>query len=484
MDKSGFGLGRLAVMVGFALSCFGLLLFLWLAFGGPVPLKPKGYQFDVAFPDAATLADEADVRIAGVSVGRVVAREQAPEGNLQLATIELDSKYAPLPSDARAMLRQKTLLGETYVELSQGSQEAEPLEEGARLADGQVRDAVNFDEFLRTFDPATRKAFQRWQQGMAESTEGRAQDINAAIGNFAGFSESASDVLRILDRRREALRALVRETGTTFAAINRDQAALRTLITRNRQVFDTLAAEQESLTEIFQVLPTFQRESRATMTRVADFAERTEPLVTDLEPVLRDTVPTLRNVGRLSPDLRALFNDLPQLVRAGDRGLPALARVLRGLDPTLADLGPFLQQLNPILEFLELYQATVTDFLNVGPSAIKTQLAPPPAGNSMGHVLPQTIVLGSQSVPQPVDADPNNRGNAYFSPDAFRGESGANGFLTLPSWECPNGEHPQRGEEQGCYLHRAFEFLGDVRKYPRVGPAPPGGATRGRGVRR
>ena len=23
----------------------GLLLFLWLAFGGPVPLKPKGYRF-------------------------------------------------------------------------------------------------------------------------------------------------------------------------------------------------------------------------------------------------------------------------------------------------------------------------------------------------------------------------------------------------------------------------------------------------------
>src|SRR5437773_656267 len=27
------------VMVGFALSCFGLLLFLWLAFGGPIPLS-------------------------------------------------------------------------------------------------------------------------------------------------------------------------------------------------------------------------------------------------------------------------------------------------------------------------------------------------------------------------------------------------------------------------------------------------------------
>ena len=41
--------GRIAIAAGFALSCFGLLLFLWLAFGGPIPLKSKSYRVDVAF---------------------------------------------------------------------------------------------------------------------------------------------------------------------------------------------------------------------------------------------------------------------------------------------------------------------------------------------------------------------------------------------------------------------------------------------------
>ena len=39
-------------MVVFALSCFGLLLFLWLAFGGPIPLKPKGYRVSASFAEA------------------------------------------------------------------------------------------------------------------------------------------------------------------------------------------------------------------------------------------------------------------------------------------------------------------------------------------------------------------------------------------------------------------------------------------------
>ncbi|MCW3049898.1 MAG: virulence factor Mce family protein, partial [Solirubrobacterales bacterium] len=66
MQKQAPTLGRLLVMVIFALSCFGLLLFLWLSFGGPVPLKPQGYRFKVAVPEATQLGLEADVREAGV----------------------------------------------------------------------------------------------------------------------------------------------------------------------------------------------------------------------------------------------------------------------------------------------------------------------------------------------------------------------------------------------------------------------------------
>ena len=71
MVKQAPTLPRLVTMVLFALSCFGLLLFLWLAFGGTVPLKPKGYRFHTSFAEAGQLALEADVRISGVPVGKV-----------------------------------------------------------------------------------------------------------------------------------------------------------------------------------------------------------------------------------------------------------------------------------------------------------------------------------------------------------------------------------------------------------------------------
>src|SRR3954467_8135336 len=121
---------RLLTMVLFALSCFGLLLFLWLSFGGSAPLKPKGYRVEVAFPEATQLGDYADVRTAGVSVGKVRKKDLVDHGNRTLVTIELDRRFAPLHSDAKAILRQKTLLGETYVELTPGTKRSPVVPEG------------------------------------------------------------------------------------------------------------------------------------------------------------------------------------------------------------------------------------------------------------------------------------------------------------------------------------------------------------------
>jgi ABC-type transporter Mla subunit MlaD len=161
MRTSGPKPGQLAAMVIFTFSCFGLLLFLWLSFGGAIPLKPKGYRFEVAFPEATTLAEQADVRIAGVSVGKVVHKVRDPRGNRTLATIELERRYAPIHRDARAMLRQKTLLGETYVALTPGSRGAPQVGEGQKLPDAGVDDTVELDEVLKIFPKETRTSTTR-----------------------------------------------------------------------------------------------------------------------------------------------------------------------------------------------------------------------------------------------------------------------------------------------------------------------------------
>src|ERR1044072_6850271 len=188
---------RILIAAGFALSCFALALFLWIAFGGPIPVKPEGYRFEVPFTEATQLAQESDVRISGVSVGKV-KRIDLGDNSDAIATVELDSKYAAIPSDTRAMLRSKTLLGETYVELSPGSNEAPPLPEGDTLPPAQVAQSVQLDEIFRTFDTRTRAAFQQWMQGAAGALHGRGQDLSTAFGSLRDLAPPARRAPRIL----------------------------------------------------------------------------------------------------------------------------------------------------------------------------------------------------------------------------------------------------------------------------------------------
>ena len=53
METGNPSVTKIVTMVLFALSCIGLLLFLWLSFGGTIPFNPQGYRFQVAFPNAA-----------------------------------------------------------------------------------------------------------------------------------------------------------------------------------------------------------------------------------------------------------------------------------------------------------------------------------------------------------------------------------------------------------------------------------------------
>src|SRR3954469_1193673 len=182
MQKQAPTFGRLLVMALFALSCFGLLLFLWLSFGGSVPLKPKGYRVQVAFPEATQLGEFADVRTAGVSVGKVRTKRLDPKGNRTLVDLGVARRLSPLPANAKAILRQKTLLGETYVELTPGTKDAPFIPEGGRLKNSQVSNTVELDEIFRTFDPQTRKAFQDWQQNLGQAINGRGADLNHPTG--------------------------------------------------------------------------------------------------------------------------------------------------------------------------------------------------------------------------------------------------------------------------------------------------------------
>src|SRR4051794_11475861 len=442
MQKSAPTLPKLLTMVVFALTCFGLLLFLWLSFGGPIPLKPKGYRVKVAFPEATQLGLEADVRVAGVSVGKVVKKDVDPaHPNRTVATLELTNRMAPLSRDARAILRQKTLLGETYVELTPGSQRAPKVPENGWLADSHVAKTVELDEIFKALDPVTRKAFQNWQQSLAKSigkgNNQRGQDLNDAFGNLPGFSQDADSVLNVLDEQSAEVRSLVRNTGQVFGALNSNQAQLHNLITNSSDVFSATQKEKEALAQTFQIFPTFLDESKATFAKLETFSKNTDPLIQELRPAIQDLRPTLVNTRALSPDLQHLFRNLSPLITASKTGLPALRDVLDATGPVLQQLQPFLENLNPVLQWLEYNQRLVGDFISNGAGALVDTVPVQRPNEEVGHYLRQFAPTGPETLAIWPNRPSFNRGNAYLPPTAYSGPERAKQMI-VPSFDCKN----------------------------------------------
>jgi virulence factor Mce-like protein len=416
MQKQAPSFWRIAAMVIFALSCFGILTFLWVSFGGSVPLKAKNYEVRVQFPEATTLAEQADVRISGVPVGKVQHKQL--DGKLTLALLRIDPAYSPLPADVKAVLRQKTLLGETYVELTPGTRNGPKIPDGGTLKPGNVAQTVQLDEIFRAFDPKTRAAFRTWLDAQGRAFDKRGRDLNAALGNLTPFEQDATTLLEILNEQKADTRRLVTNTSVVFDALTQRGDQLRSLIQNSNRVFATTADRNARLKEIFTIFPTFLDESRATSVRLTAFSRATNPLITELRPAARELSPTLIDLKSLAPDLKGLFRDLGPLITASKAGLPAVRRILDDTTPLLGQLDPFLRNLNPILDYLGIYKREIASFFAL--DAASTQAVDrPPGSNTVIHYLRTANPLNPENLAAYPHRISTNRSNPYVAPGGY-----------------------------------------------------------------
>ncbi len=454
MVKETPSIGRLIAMGAFTASCVGILLFLWLSFGGSVPLRAQEYRINVKFPEAATLVEEADVRLAGVNVGKVKKRTLDKRGNRSNVELEIQTKYAPIPKDTRAILRQKTLLGETYVELAPGDPKKGMLADGGTLSDKQVEPTVQLEEIFNAFNRPTRKAFQEWVSELSKSVKnGRSQDLNDSFGNLEGFAVDGSSLLKRLTLQFASIQALIKNTGVVFGAVNERQGALRQLVINSNRTFRATASRDRALAETIRVFPTFLDESKATVIRLQKFSVRTRPLVNQLKPSADDLGPTVRDLGALAPDLEGFFRDLTPLIQASKTGVPDLTRVVSGAEPVFESAHMFLPQLNPILSLLNFHQATIAGFITNGGPDLNSQPGGKRVQSQIGIVDPNTILKRLTSRP------PNERGNSYLEPNGIQR---APGLGTFESFDC---------KPQGGQLKDPVDTMGDKR--PPCFVAPP-----------
>lgn len=419
MQKRAPTLGNLIVIALFVLSCFALLLFMWETFGGSVPLKSKGYRFQATFPRTLALAEQSEVEISGVPIGRVISLKSNSEGTTHVVA-EVESQYAPLHRGDRLMIRQKTILGETYLEVIPDRSPSPALRNEASISKANVEPFVTLDGLLETFSPKVRSAFRTWMISMAEGFEGRGEQINAGFYELQPFIEDAHRLLSTLEPQSEALSAVVRETGKVFDAFTQREHQLEQLIAQGERTFGAAAGASRQFAKAFRELPGFERGSERTLQDLDKLSATANPLLVKLRPAERALTPLVHTIDSFAPPFDKLLTAFGPLTKAAKRGLPALSTSLKLTTPLLKGLPPVLHNFDPFLKYTDEYLPELESFFGNFTAATQAHIKSSNSSkNTRLHYLRSLQYIGPESLAVQTHRTGNNRANAYPHPGVF-----------------------------------------------------------------
>lgn len=462
---------RAAILVAvvFMLASIGLSLFVWSSLGGNLPMSPKGFRFHATFENASQLQSNADVRIAGVKVGRVIRVD--PEGLRTDATIEIDSRFAPVPADTRAVLRQKTLLGETFVVLTTGSRDAPKLEEGGRLAVGNIEATQPLDRVLGVLDERTRADLQALFTDGAAALGGRGDDVNAALAELGPLTDELDVMLAILDRQRASVGGLVRDAGTVLRTVGSRQAALAEIVDSGSLVAEATASRDRALTATVRALAPMLGTLRTASDAVTRTARAAGPTLRVLRPVAPLVEPALSAINRLTPQVEAVLGELDETLPIARRALPATAHLVNGLGPFVEVVYPTTREITPIIRMVARFRRELVGTMaNV---AAALQATAPDSEGKPAHYLRALVPVTEEGFVGYAKRLPSNRHNAYFAPGGLA-QLASDGLLAS---DCRNTANPQIVPVIGsgappCRLQPPWTLDGRTMYFQRLERAP------------
>jgi virulence factor Mce-like protein len=239
---------NLPIFIAYALIAAVVLAYLGAQMGGEFLFQPT-YRVAAVFDTGTQLVAGDDVTISGLRVGKVDSI-QPVDGGAQ-GVLVMHQRYAPLYRDARAMIKTKNLLGETYVELNRGTQVAGPMPDGGRIGKQNTLTPVEIDQVLSVLNQDTRQQLVALIDNLGESVAGRGQDLNSQAGSLKLVAQSLETVAKALVDQNANLDTLVTSLRKVLETLAAWHSELRQLIGDWDSVMRTLAQKEQDLQGFF-----------------------------------------------------------------------------------------------------------------------------------------------------------------------------------------------------------------------------------------
>jgi virulence factor Mce-like protein len=242
MRRTAFSI---AFVAAFAAVCLSGLAYFALNMGLHGPWS-REFQLKAEFAAANGLVAQDDVRVSGVSVGKVTGLDRAGSGTVVTMALQ---PGVELRQDTRAVIRPKSLLGEQFVELirPQGS-DRPALQSGATIPRSQTGQSVQIDDILNAVaDPQTRAAMSESFRELGVAVDGRAQDVSNTLPPLDSTMANFRPLARVGEARQKELDRILTNLNTIMQALADEQDALGRIVDSGNTVMGAMASRDAAL---------------------------------------------------------------------------------------------------------------------------------------------------------------------------------------------------------------------------------------------
>lgn len=290
-------LGAFLIVTGLAAAYLGILLSESRTDGPETTV-------DAVFENVSFLQQGDPVRIAGVRVGDVAAIRLRRDATV---SVTLTLSGAPALTDrTRAAIKYKNLIGDRYVELSEGSGQGRPLPARAVIPSAKTKPALDLDVLVGGFEPLFRALAPNQVNQLSGSLIQVLQGESGALSSFLG---SVSSVTGSLADRQQVIGRVISNLNATLKTFSQRDEQVSDLIVQTRRLVDGLAADRAPLTGALDHV-------NALTASAADLLPRLRP---DLAADVRHLGQVSRTLNEHKPEVSAALRELPEAYRAVSR---------------------------------------------------------------------------------------------------------------------------------------------------------------------
>jgi ABC-type transporter Mla subunit MlaD len=405
-----------------------------------VPTK----SLKIQVPNGAMLVKGNEVRTGGFRIGVIQAERPVRMADGEVGAefeLKLDEKIGDIPVDSTFKVRPRSALGLKYIEMTEGKAK-ESFQDGDTVPVDQAIVPVDLDEFYDMFDAETREAAQRNLEGFGDGFAFRGPSLGRTIEELRPLFEHLEPVMRNLGEPQTELDEFFKEIGDaartvapvskqnaeqfthmadTFAAIGRDEEALKATISKSPPTMDVAVDSFKVQRPFLNELAEFSE----------DFAGATHELRGALPTVnraLEKGTPVQRRAVELNEDLQDALVALESLAvePTTNTALRALTGTVTSLNPQLRFLGPFITVCNSWNYFFT-YLGEHFDEPDISGMAQRALL---------NHTGRQDDSLGSMGARRPANGKNVQEGNAQY----MQGQGWMHAIMPDGTADCENGQ--------------------------------------------